>query len=96
MIFNPQNIVKTHGTFTFCGNVNATSHPSLNKDILKTFWQNFTFQSSALSICESDEFIFLLGNAKPLSLDGCEYSINVEPDGICVCAENEKTLSADL
>ncbi len=92
MIFNPQNIVKTHGTFTFCGNVNATSHPSLNKDILKTFWQNFTFQSSALSICESDEFIFLLGNAKPLSLDGCEYSINVEPDGICVCAENEKNL----
>ena len=24
------------------------------------------------------------------SLDDCDYSINVDPDGICICAENEK------
>ena len=92
MIFRPQNIIKKEGGFAFSGNVNAISHPCLNKAIIKDFWQNFTFQSSALSISESDEFIFSVGNAKPLSLDGCDYSINVETGGICICAENEKNL----
>ncbi len=92
MIFHPQNTVYTEGCFTFFGNVTATAHRCLNKDIIKEFWQGFTFQSSVLSICESGECIFSIGNAKPLSLDGCDYSINIEPDGICVFAENEKDL----
>ncbi len=92
MIFHPQNIVKTKSSFVFFGNINAIAHPCLNKNIIKDFWHNFTFQASALSICESNEFVFSVGNAKPLSLDGCDYSINVEANGICVCAENEKNL----
>ncbi len=92
MIFHPQNVIKTNGSFAFFGDVNAIAHSCLNKDIIKDFWHGFTFQSSTLNIAESEKFIFSMGNAKPLSLDGCEYSINVEPDGICVYAENEKDL----
>ncbi|MBQ8213382.1 MAG: family 20 glycosylhydrolase [Clostridia bacterium] len=92
MIFRPQNIVKTKASFTFLGDINAVAHPCLNKNIIKDFWQGFTFQSSTLSICESNDFIFLVGNAKPLSLGGYDYSINIESDGICVYAENEKNL----
>jgi len=92
MIFHSQNTVKKQGSFTFFGNVNAISHPCLNKVIIKDFWHNFTFQSSTLRVSESDEFIFLIGNVKPLPLDGSDYSINVEPGGICICAENEKNL----
>lgn len=92
MIFHSQNTVKTQGTFTFSGKVSAASHPCLNKSIIKDFWHSFTYRSSTLSICEKEEFVFLIGNAKPISLDGCDYSINIEPEGICIYAENEKNL----
>lgn len=92
MIFHPQNVIKTNGRFAFFGDLNAIAHPCLNKNIIKEFWHSFTFQSSTLNISESEKFIFSLGNAKPLSLDGYDYSINIEPCGVCVCAENEKDL----
>jgi len=92
MIFQPQNLIKTAGSFTFSGIINVVAHPCLNKDIIKEFWHNFTFQSSALNISESDDFIFLFGNTKPLSLDDCDYSINIESEGISVCAKNENDL----
>ena len=92
MIFHPQSTINNVGSFTFFGNVNAIAHPCLNKNIIKEFWSNFTFKSSTLNVCESKEYIFSLGKAKPLSFDGYDYSINVEADGICVCAENEKNL----
>ena len=92
MVFHPKNTVNNGGRFTFFGNVNAIAHPCLDKNIIKEFWHNFTFQCSTLTVCQSNDFIFLIGNAKPLSLDGCDYSINIEPDGICVCAKNEKDL----
>lgn len=92
MLFHPQSTVNNVGSFTFFGNVNAIAHPCLNKNIIKEFWSNFTFQSSTLNVSECNEYIFSIGNAKPLSLDNCDYSINIEPDGICVFAENEKNL----
>lgn len=92
MIFHPQNLIKSEGSFLLSGDVKAIAHPCLNKKIVKDFWHNFTFQSSTLSISESTELIFLVGNAKPISLDGYDYSINVEADGICVYAKSEKDL----
>ncbi len=92
MIFHPQNLIKKAGSLVFSGEINAIAHPCLNKDIIKNFWHSFTFNSSTLTISESNEFIFSVGNAKPLSLDGCDYSINIESDGICICADNEKDL----
>ena len=92
MIFHPQNTVKTTGHFTFSGEINAVAHACLNKSLLKDFWHNFAFRASTLNISESSEFVFQIGSAKPLPLDGNDYSINVESDGICVFAENEKNL----
>ena len=92
MIFNPANLKNKEGSFIFSGNVNATAHVSLNKDIIKEFWRNFAFQCSALDVTETDEFIFSVGDAKALPLDGYDYSINIEKSGVCVYAENETNL----
>ena len=92
MIFHPQNLIKKAGSLVLSGEINAIAHPCLNKIIIKEFWHNFTFQSCTLNVCESKEFIFSIGNTKPLLIDDCDYSINVDPDGICIFAENEKIL----
>ena len=92
MIFHPQNLIKNIGSLVLSGEINAIAHPCLNKIIIKEFWHNFTFQSCTLNVCESKEFVFSIGNTKPLLIDDCDYSINVGPDGICVYAENEKNL----
>jgi hypothetical protein len=92
MIFHPKEHIKTEGSFVFSGNVHATCHPCLNKPIIKEFWQNFTFKTSELTVSECDEYIFSVGNAKKLPLGGYAYSINVEKEGICLCADTEKDL----
>ena len=92
MIFHSQNLIKKVGSLVLSGEINAIAHSCLNKNIIKEFWRNFTFQGSTLNISESNEFIFSIGNTKPLLIDDCDYSINVDPDGICICAENEKNL----
>ena len=92
MIFNPQQYNKTEGQLCLFGKVDAKANPCLNKDIMKSFWHNFSFQSSTLSISECEEFIFSTGNVPPLPLDGFDYSINIEPAGVCVYAEGEQEL----
>ena len=92
MIFNPKNLIKTQGSFVFKGRAEARANACLNKHIFGELWNNFTFQSSSLAVSECDEYIFTVGSAKKLSLDGAEYSINIEPNGICVYAENKKDL----
>ena len=92
MIFNPRYTLKKDGRFIIPETVKVTVHPCLNKAVIKEFWHNFTFGVSRLDISECDEMLFLIGNAKKLGIDGHEYSINVEKDGICVLAENEKDL----
>ena len=92
MLFHPKNLIKSKGSFVFSNDLEAIAHPCLNNDTIKEFWCNFTFQCSTLRISESDQFIFSIGNAKVLPLDGSNYSINIEPTGICVYAENEKDL----
>ena len=92
MVFHPQNLMKTAGQFVLSGEICAIAHPCLNKDIIKEFWHNFTYQTSTLETTEKDEFIFLVGNVKPLSLNDNDYTINITADGICVHAKDEKTL----
>ena len=92
MIFHPQNLLKTEGSFILSKNVTASAHACLCKPIFKELWHNFTFQSSALSISESDELVFLIGSAEKLALDEYAYSINVTPKGICICGKDEKSL----
>ena len=92
MIFNPRENVKTAGVFEIPGEVNARAHSCLNKEIFKEFWNNFTFGASRLDLEETDGYVFSVGEAKPLPLDGCGYSINVEPLGIRICAADKRSL----
>lgn len=92
MIFNPKDLVRIPGAISLHGIVNAISHPCLNKSILKEFWYNFTYQSSELNITEREELIFSLGDAAPLPLGDCDYSINICQSGICISAKSENDL----
>ena len=92
MIFQPQYFKSMDGSFLFSEHVSAVAHPCLNKSIFKEFWKNFTYGFSDLDISESDEYIFFIGNATKLSLDGNAYGISIEKNGICICAESEKAL----
>ena len=92
MIFKPKSLTKTEGSFILPSSVAACAHPCMDKDILKEYWYNFSFQTSTLSLAACDELVFSIGNAEKLPLDGHEYSINITADGVCVFAENEQAL----
>ncbi len=92
MIFNPESIIQGNGCFVLSKEIKATAHRCLNNDIIKEFWYNFSFWGSCLTISESDEFIFSVGNASRIPLDGRDYSINIEKDGICIFANSENDL----
>ena len=92
MIFHPQNTVKKDGAFIFSKNVIAAAAPCLNKDIIKEFWFLYSCRASTLEINETDGFLFKIGEAELLSLDGMEYTINVERTGIALNAKDEKSL----
>lgn len=92
MIFHPRYLMKSHGSYLFPAHACAVAHSSLNKDVIKEFWHNFTFQSSELLISECDDYVFTVGTADRIPLNGEAYSVHVSPEGVCVYAENEKDL----
>ncbi len=92
MIFEHKNLLNKEGTFCFADKIGATANKVLNKEILKEFWHGHTFQCSEIDFKETDDMIFLIGEASKLSLDGNEYAINVEKTGICITAETEQGL----
>ncbi|MBO5416962.1 MAG: family 20 glycosylhydrolase [Clostridia bacterium] len=92
MIFHPKRLIETEGSLVFCGQINALAHPCLNKNIIRDFWEEFAFESSTLNISECESFVFSFGNAKALEPRDCDYTINIESGGVCICAENEKNL----
>ena len=92
MIFEPKNLTRAEGSFVLPRVVCARAHASLNRDIIKEFWRNFAFQSSELHISECEEYVFSVGNAERIDLDGGEYGACVEEGGIFLCAEDEKSL----
>jgi hypothetical protein len=92
MIFHPQNVVKTGGSFVFSKNMYAFAQSCLNKDIIKEFWFNYTAHCSALEITETDEYVFSIGTAEKLSVDDYDYTINITASGMCISARDEKAL----
>ena len=92
MIFEPKNLTRAEGSFVLPRVVCARAHASLNRDIIKEFWRNFAFQSSELHVSECEEYVFSVGNAERIDLDGGEYGACVEEGGIFLCAEDEKSL----
>ena len=94
MIFQPTNLVKKDGAFVFSKEICATANSSINKDVLKEFWYNYSCHASTLEVKEIKDYAFIIGNAKPLALDDAEYTINIEEGGIAINAKDEKTLLA--
>ena len=92
MIFDPKMTEKKQGRFILPQNANAVSHPCLDKSVIQEFWHNFTFNASSLSLAHSDELIFRMGNTPKAELEEFDYSINIDPDGVCVHAKSERDL----
>ena len=92
MIFRPKYYEKKAGQFALSEQICATAHSCLDQDVLREFWSNFTFQSSEISFCAASDYIFSVGNAEKLPLDGYSYTVNVKEDGICIFAEDRGAL----
>ena len=92
MLFNPKNLIKKEGAFILPVDAIATAHSSMNKDIVKEFWFNFSLQTSKLSVAESDALTFCIGEVSAPLLNGNAYGVRVTESGVCICAENEQSL----
>lgn len=92
MLFHPKDMIFQEGHLIVSGDVHAVAPACFHKAVIREFWHNFTFQSSTLHLSECREFIFTIGSAQPLPLDGSDFSIHIEPYGLCIFAETEKNL----
>ena len=92
MIFHPENLKPTSGVFRFSNRVTAVCHPCFQQAIFQEFWHNFAFQASTLSVLEGEGYLFSIGNTKALPLDGYDYTIHIEEDGLSINAKNEQAL----
>ena len=92
MIFEPQSKILTKGSLYLSGNLIASAHPCLCKDIFGEFWHNFSFGCSNLQTKECKELVFSVGNGESLPLDGYSYVINVTEKGIFLTAGTETEL----
>lgn len=93
MIFDPVNIRRKAGQFRFVGAVEAEGASCLQGEIFREFWGNFSFCQSSLLLSETSETVFRIGGVPAIPCDeGCTCTINVEPEGVCICAATEKDL----
>lgn len=92
MIFHPQNMIETGEFFELSEKVCAKANKCLQKEIIKEFWHNFAYECSELNLCECEEYSFSIGNTEKLPLEGFDYSIHVNQEGVNVYAKSEKNL----
>ncbi|MBQ8387928.1 MAG: family 20 glycosylhydrolase [Clostridia bacterium] len=92
MIFTPKILIKKGDAYRFGGEVSAVAHPCFAPSVFAELWQGFTFRTSVLKVDTTDRFVFSVGSAAEPTLDGYAYAINVEKNGFCVAAGNEKDL----
>lgn len=92
MFFHPQHLTAQAGHLILSGDVHAKAPSCLHKDIFREFWHNFTFQASTLHLSECPDCTFVIGSAQPLPLNDADFSICIEPGGLCIHAETEQNL----
>ncbi len=92
MMFHPKKLNRTDGSFVFAGEVTARANGCFREEIFREFWHGFTYHCSDLTVEETDEFVFRMGDTAALPLNGEAYSIRVEKNGLCVYAENRNNL----
>lgn len=92
MLFQPKLLKEKQGSFRLPERVEAKAHPCLGAAVLGELWQNFALGTSRVTVSPEKKYVFSVGHAEGLPLEGWEYSINVEKDGICLLAESETGL----
>ena len=92
MIFSHEKYTKKDGDFIIDNNISAIANRVFDKPIFVEFWEGFTRKASNLKLTYTDALVFSIGNAKTLSLDEFDYTINVECGGISISAKDEKNL----
>lgn len=92
MTNQPKDYIKGEGAYALTGEARALAHPCLTTPVLREFWNNFSFRASTLTVEECDEYIFTLGEAQAIPLEGYDSVIRVTPQGIYLTAKGEKEL----
>lgn len=92
MLFYHENLTHLDGRYVLDKALVASAHSVLDKPILREFWNNFSFGTSALSLMPTDEPIFSIGGLAPLSYGKDAYSIRVTPDGVAIAAATPENL----
>lgn len=93
MLFHPKCLTLTEGTFVTKGEISATAHPALCRPILRELWQSFTFGASSLRLRDTTEgYVFSVGDVAPLPLDGYDFSLHIEKNGLFLLAKDERSL----
>lgn len=92
MLFHPKDVVAAQGKLVLSGVQHATAHACLRKPVFEEFWHNFTFESSTITLTQSDEYVFFVGMAQRPPLNGYDYAISIEPTGLFLCAKDERSL----
>ena len=92
MMFHPKNLTPIPGKLCLSGEVHATAHPCLSKPVILELWHSFSWECSSLSVTACDALVFSVGSAPTPPLNGCDYSMYIGTDGICIHAKTEQEL----
>lgn len=92
MVFNHETITTKKGCYYLNKKVSFYANDIINKDILRKFWNSFSFGHSDIEFMQTDDLVFYTDIAKQVELGEYTYAINVETDGIFVKAKDEKGL----
>lgn len=92
MIFTHVPSESCDGVYSVGGRVSAGAHACLCNEIFAKLWDGYTYRSSALEIFETNELVFIIGNAARPELADGDYAVNVEKNGVCIVADSEKEL----
>ena len=58
MLFLPKTSIRGEGSFVLSDSVNAVANPVLHNSVFKELWHSFSFQTSHLSLGETNELVF--------------------------------------
>ena len=64
MVFNPQNLIEKDGSFIIANEVCAKAHTCLDTNVIREFWDGFTYSSSTISTVRAKDLVFEVGKVK--------------------------------
>lgn len=78
-----------NGYFCLPEKLTASANDKMCNGTVKKLWSSFTAGESALTLCQSERFVFTIGNAaEPKLCEGSEFAITVTEDGVSVAGDS--------